>query len=150
MQSYRQTAKATSCTSSPSHRADTRSQHRRCVKDTHSQHLALQRLRADSAARALQQLPKPLNSHGPGALSRPRKAFASRGQTSCKRKEPLHSRRAHRSPAGTSATGVRKKNIKNTTLRNFRRGTRPPGRRRTVNMVAVGGAVTLQLNGWHV
>lgn len=33
------------------------------LKDTHGQHLALQRLRADPAAGALQQLPQPLDSH---------------------------------------------------------------------------------------
>lgn len=38
------------------------------LKDTHGQHLALQRLRADPAAGALQQLPQPLDSHAAGPL----------------------------------------------------------------------------------
>lgn len=56
-------------------RASLHPKHRSRVKDTHGEDLPFQRLRADLAPRALQQLPEPLNSHGC-----PRSATRGRGR----------------------------------------------------------------------
>lgn len=130
----------------PGHQAGAHPALRAAFKDTHGQHLALQRLRADLAARALQQLPQPLHSHGAGALSRLAGALLSRydrGRTRYKHAAPLSSRKAHRSqPESRAGRG-------NPALTHFRGGPDRPEKRRDLNMAAVGGAETPQPKRWH-